>query len=501
MIDNNIKLYHYSFVFFISSFICAIFFNNIISNFYISLIIILIAAFLMLIFFLYNKKNWLYFIIIFIGFILGLAYSSYNLDIIQAKKNIISSYIWKNIEFEASIESIYKKTENYTSYIARIEKIKSQDLKSWKIKMLLKIPGNYRLWNKEIIKTKAKIEKIENFAPNFNYEKFMESKWVFATSYLYSYEKIWKYEKNKIEYYIDFIREKFLLAIKSIFPPDEANLLSWILIWERSETSKEIQNNFNNSWLTHIVAVSWFNITIIIVFLTYILKIFPSIIRTILISIWVIWFVAIVWDNIAAIRAMIMWLLAYYILVSGRSWNSFVILAFSAFLLILYNPLIINYDISFELSFLAVLWLIYTKDFFDKLFSFLPKILAIRESFVLTLRAFSFTIPIMIVYFGQVSILAPIANLAVWWTLPFTMLFWFISVIFSFFSYDLAYYIWFIARGFLRYILEVASFFWNFYYSVLKIDFKDFSFYFLSFYYIVLVFLILWFLPTKKEEN
>jgi predicted membrane metal-binding protein len=75
--------------------------------------------------------------------------------------------------------------------------------------------------------------------------------------------------------------------------------------------------------------------------------------------------------------------------------------------------LILNYDISFQLSFLAVLGLIYTKNFFDKIFSFIPKILAIRESFVLTLSAFSFTIPIMIVYFGQVSILSPLANIAV----------------------------------------------------------------------------------------
>lgn len=497
--ENNIKLYHYSFVFFISSFICAIFLNNIITNFYISLIIVLISAFLMLILFLYSKKNWLYFIISFIWLLLWLAYSSYNLDKVEEKQNIISPYIWENLGIEVSIESLYKKTENYTSYIANLEKIKSWNFKEKKIKILLKIPWNYPLANKSIIKTKAKLEKIENFSLNFNYEKFMQSKWVFATSYLYSYENIWAYTKNEIETSLDFIRNKFLTSIKTIFPPDEATLLSWILIWERSDLSKDLQSDFNNSGLTHIVAVSGFNITIIIVFLSYILKIFPIFFRTMLISIWVISFVAIVWDNIAAIRAAIMGLLAYYILVSGRSWNSFVILTLSAFLLVLYNPLIINYDISFQLSFLAVLWLIYTKNFFDKIFKFLPKILAIRESFVLTLRAFTFTIPIMIVYFGQVSLLAPLANLAIWWTLPFTMLFWFISVLVSFFSSNLAYYIWFIARGFLAYILEIAHFFWNFYYSVLKIDFWEFSYYFLSFYYIVLVFLILYFQETKKE--
>jgi competence protein ComEC len=499
MIQNNIKLYHYSFVFFISSFICVIFLNNVISNFYISLIIIIISAIFMLILFLYSRKFWVFFIISFIWMLLWLAYSSYNLDKIESYQNYINQYIWENIEIEASIESLYKKTPDYTSYIAKLEKIKSQDFKWKQIKVLLKIPWNYPLANKSIIKTRTKLEKIENFSQNFNYEKFLNSKWVLATSYIYSYETIWAYPKNKIESWLDFIREKFLTSIKSIFPHDEANLLSWILIWERSETSKEIQSDFNNSGLTHIVAVSWFNITIIIVFLSYILKIFPVFFRSILISIWVIWFIAIVWDNIAALRAAIMWLLAYYILVSGRSWNSFVILLISAFIIVLYNPFILNYDISFQLSFLAVLWLIYTKNFFDKIFSFLPKILAIRESFVLTLSAFSFSLPIMIVYFGQVSILSPLANVAVWWTLPFTMLFWFITILISFFSSFLSYYIWFITRWFLAYILEIANFFWNFYYSTLKIDFAEYSFYFLSFYYIILIFLILWFFPTKKE--
>lgn len=512
--ENSIKLYHYSFVFFISSFICAIFLNNIIENFYLSLTIVLISTFLMLILFLYSKKFGIYFIISFVWLLLWLAYSSYNLDKIEEKQNIISPYIWKNLEIEANIESLYKKTENYTSYIAELEFINppafshplwkrgiNTNFKEKNIKILLKIPWNYPLANKSIIKTKTKLEKIENFSTNFNYEKFLNSKWVLATSYLYSYETIWTYQKNEIEKSLDFIRKKFLVAIKTIFPPDEATLLAWILIWERSDLSKDMQSDFNNSGLTHIVAVSWFNITIIIVFLSYILKIFPVFFRTILISLWVISFVAIVWDNIAAFRAAIMWLLAYYILVSGRSWNSFVMLTLSAFLLVLYNPLIINYDISFQLSFLAVLGLIYTKNFFDKVFSFLPKILALRESFVLTLSAFSFTIPIMIVYFGQVSLLAPLANLTVWWTLPFTMLFWFISIIVSFFSTNLAYYIWFLARGFLAYILEIAHFFWNFYYSTLKIDFGGFSYYFLSFYYIVLIFLILGFLPKEKEET
>jgi len=52
----------------------------------------------------------------------------------------------------------------------------------------------------------------------------------------------------------------------------------------------------------------------------------------------------------------------------------------------------------------------------------MPETLAIREAFVLTMSALTFTIPIMLLNFGQVSILSPLANVAVTWTIPIAML-------------------------------------------------------------------------------
>ncbi|MDD4151385.1 MAG: ComEC/Rec2 family competence protein [Candidatus Gracilibacteria bacterium] len=493
------KILHFSFIILLSAFIIGIFTSNIISNLYFSILILSFCGIFMVGLYIYSKKFGIFFIVFFFGLLFGILYSSYNLNEIAEKENILFPYLGQKEDLIFEIESLYKKQENYTSYIAKLDKIGNKNIKNVDIKILLKITGNYLLQSKDLIKSKSKLDIIDNFSDTFNYKKFLNSKGVLASSYLYSFEKIGANNKTKFEIYIEFIRQKFLSSIKSIFPPDEATLLAGILIGERQDLSKNLQSDFNNSGLTHIVAVSGFNITIIIVFLTYIFKIFPIIIRTIFISFSVIFFVAIVGDSIAAIRAAIMGLLAYYILISGRDGNSFVVLLISAFLIVLYNPLIINYDISFQLSFLAVLGLIYTKDFFDKIFSFLPKILAIRESFVLTLSAFSFTLPIMIIYFGQVSILSPLANVAIGWTLPFTMLFGFLRVLADFFNQNLSYIVGYLSRRFLAYILEIAHFFGNFGFSILKINFGDYAYSFLSFYYIVLVFLILWFLPTKKE--
>ena len=50
--------------------------------------------------------------------------------------------------------------------------------------------------------------------------------------------------------------------------------------------------------------------------------------------------------------------------------------------MVLYSPLSINYDVSLHLSFLAVIGIIYTQDFFKRFCIFLPKIFAIQEAFV-----------------------------------------------------------------------------------------------------------------------
>jgi len=67
--------------------------------------------------------------------------------------------------------------------------------------------------------------------------------------------------------------------------------------------------------------------------------------------------------------------------------------------MLLFSPLILNYDVSFQLSFLAVLGIVYLSDFFKKVFKFMPEFLAIRESFVMTMSALIMTIPIMIFNF------------------------------------------------------------------------------------------------------
>lgn len=420
---------------------------------------------------------------------------TYNYFIWQNLLKIDDYYFKEVVVIWESLE-LYKKQTDYNIYILKLVSLDTK--KDFDFYFLLYTNPNIILNKWQIIKFKSKINKIENFSDSFNNVKYMQSKNVYFSVFKPKIEFISEKKLSKPENYIIAFRKKFLDIIYQIYPQKEASFLSWLLIWAKENLDEELLNNFNNSWLTHIISVSWFNITIIIIFLGFLLKYFPLFFRVILISVFVIFFVLIVWNTVSVIRAAIMWLVGYYILVLWRNTDNLTLILFTAFLMILYNPLYLNYDTSFQLSFLAVLWLLYFQDFWNKIFKYFPSFLAIKDSFVLTMSALTTTLPIMIFSFWKVSVLAPISNVAVWWFIPFAMLFWFLSVLWQLISDKLWFFIWFINFYILKFIISVADYIWSLSFSVINLDFWIYSIYLEIVYFLLLLFSIIY---VKKETT
>lgn len=85
------------------------------------------------------------------------------------------------------------------------------------------------------------------------------------------------------------------------------------------------------------------------------------------------------------------------------------------------SPYSLNYDISFHLSFLAVLGIFSLSDPLKRVFFFLPEKFAIRESVVLTFSALIFTLPIMLLNFGTFSVVSPLSNVLMAPAIPLAM--------------------------------------------------------------------------------
>ncbi|NQW07658.1 MAG: ComEC/Rec2 family competence protein, partial [Candidatus Pelagibacter sp.] len=222
-----------------------------------------------------------------------------------------------------------------------------------------------------------------------------------------------------------------------------------------------------------------YNITLVILTVNFLFG-FISLKRRFWVSIFLIFcFVFMVGASASVVRAGIMGGISLCAIYFGREYYVLRALFFSAFLMTIFNPKILAYDVGFHLSFLSSLGLILMGDLFKNKLLFLPEKFLIRETCSMTLASQVFTLPIVMMNFGRVSLVSILANLFVLPFIPLAMLFGMASVFFgSFFG--------FFGFLFLEIIVMFVNFFASFPFAAIDIpDLPDFVF---IFYYIFICF-------------
>jgi competence protein ComEC len=84
------------------------------------------------------------------------------------------------------------------------------------------------------------------------------------------------------------------------------------------------------------------------------------------------------------------------------------------------NPLLLRFDVGFQLSFLAVSGIIFLSPWLRKalLILFKKRFSTLQEILAMTFSAQVFTLPIMVFGFGQISLIAPLSNILILPILP-----------------------------------------------------------------------------------
>ena len=483
---------------FIVWFLLWIFIQNILFYYLLSLCIVWFFGLIACNIFFYIGKYKVEILTIILGTLVGILLSFlHNFDISENEK-ILSKYYYGQHEMTFFIQDVHKIKDYSREFKGKIIQIDDNIIDN-EIYSIISIPMNFNIEKWYTIKFRSKLYKVDNF-DGFNYIKYLQSQDIYFKSYVTWMHVVDRNGLSIFEKYIYNFRKEFLRIIHEIYPSKEAIFLWWILVGARENLPDELKEDFNNSGLTHFIAVSWFNMTILIIFFAYILQFFPMYIRAVVITVAIILFTLLVWDTPPVIRAAIMGIIWYFVMISGRGNNSLTVILFTCFIMVFVSPLSLNYDVSFHLSFLAVVGILYTQWFFKRIFWFLPEFFAIKEAVVLTFAALSFTLPIMMFNFGQVSFLAPIANVLVTWTIPLAMLLGFLSVLWYIIHPELWVFIWFFDWLFLRYDMLIVYIFWNFEFSLIKIDLGEISVYLEAIYFITLVFLVVFFQSEKTRD-
>lgn len=205
--------------------------------------------------------------------------------------------------------------------------------------------------------------------------------------------------------------------------------VSGMLLGSTDEFPKELTEAFRVTGVSHLTALSGYNITIIIVFVSFFLSfLFPSSVAVTALSVCAIAvFVLITGASPSAVRAALMGGALLLAREFGRLGNPIRILICAASIMIFINPRILVFDVGFQLSFLAVLGLAYISPYLMEKMTRVPEVLKLKESLITTVSAQVAVLPLIAYQFQQVSIVAPVTNMLVLPLVPFAMLFGFLT--------------------------------------------------------------------------
>jgi len=255
----------------------------------------------------------------------------------------------------------------------------------------------------------------------FNYKKYLSNKKIFYQSYIKSekWTKIASGKGNIIKSFAVELRQILLdILDKNNIKGQEYAVISAVLLGQTDKIDPELYRTYINSGAVHVLAVSGMHVGIIFLTLNTLLSFIDKIKRGRIIKgiilITVIWFYAMLTGlSPSVVRASSMITLIVIGKSLSRSFNIYNIICASAFILLLFNPLLL-YEIGFQLSFLAVAGIVI---FHNKLYKiWTPKNIVVDKLWSVTcvsIAAQLTTGPISSFYFNQFPNYFLISNILV----------------------------------------------------------------------------------------
>jgi len=421
------------------------------------ILLLIFAIAITLIFFRKKFPSILFVASIFTGLIFGFIrpqfFSSEN-------SNSLSRFndLEQKIELIGIISQEPDRRRDHSKYILEISKFRGGEIeKNVKGRILVKTNLLPEFYFGDELKISGKL-KTPFESEEFSYRDYLDRFGVRSIVYFPSIERISVDNRSIIFANLFRFKKSFENKINQIFPEPAASLEAGLLIGSRRGIPDDVLEDFNTTGLTHIIAISGYNISLVIAFIIAIFGSFVS--RRFqfpLAIIFVVVFTLLVGAGPAVVRAAIMGLLAFLALTSGRQYSVGLAFVLTAAVMVFWNPKILLHDVSFQLSFAAVAGLIFVGPLLEKYFAKIPNKFAIRESLLLTLSAQITAVPLIVFYFERLSFVAPLANLLVAPAIPLAMLIGFIAVGVGAIFLPAGLFVGFVAYGLLEYILFIAE--------------------------------------------
>ena len=340
---------------------------------------------------------------------------------------------------------------------------------------------------------------------DFNYKNYLAKDGIYSVMYKPEIDLLAKsqpnvFERGGIYFKILQLKNNLREIISQDISPPQSSILGAMILGDKSRLSTNLKEKLNISGLRHITAVSGMHVAI----LTSILMVLliglglwrgqAFYLTIVIISL----FIIMTGLQPSAVRAGIMggfFLLSQHL---GKMGSASRIVFFVAAVMLLQNPLLLTLDVGFQLSFLAILGIIYLLPVFQNLFRKIPNVFQFRNILAITLSAQVFTLPILIYNFGYISLVSPLTNVLIVPLLPyivgFGFLFTFVGMIWQPLGWVLSFPCWLL----LTYLMKIVDLFSNQSWAIKA--FESVHWIWLVIFYLILGYLV-WRLNKKERLN
>lgn len=434
-------------------------------NIFVVLFIGIMAMAMTLFFSLISKVKWG---VVFSIFILAFCFGAYRFHASdKPAPYVFESRLGEEANFTGVVIDEPEIRENNVKFKTKIED------SGEKINILITTSFNQDIKYGDKLNIIGKLKKPENFitdqGKDFDYVNYLRKDGIF---YLINYPKIELVSNghgNFIKSFLFEVKEKFLGKVNSNISEPESLLMGGLILGEKASFSDDLRTSFINTGTIHIVALSGYNVTIVAEWIMKLFSYFPRNFGIGMGIFVIILFVLMTGASSTAIRAGIMAILVLVARATGRNYDVARALTLAGVFMILYNPFTLIYDVSFQLSFIATVAVIFYTPKIEKYFSWVPKTFQLRDIVSVTSAAYIFVTPFILYKMGNLSLVALPANILILPFIPITMLFGFLTGFVGLFWYTFSVPFGYISYLLLNYELSVVNFFSNLSFSAFYI--------------------------------
>lgn len=320
----------------------------------------------------------------------------------------------------------------------------------------------YRYGDRLVIR--GALQKPKNFesyegGPIFNYVSYLAKDGV---AYIMAFPEITHISSHHGSGVLEVlfsIKSAFLSTMQMLLPEPESSVLGGILLGTRHSISRDLTEDFRKVGLIHILVLSGYNVTIVAESLMKLSAFLPRVWGRMFGASSIILFTIMTGASTTTVRASIMALIVIFARSFARRYDVGRALVLAALVMVIHNPLILVFDVSFQLSFIATIGLVYVSPLVQDKLLFVTEKFALRDIIATTLGTQLFITPFLIHTMGEVSLVSLISNILVLPIIPYLMMIGFTAVMIGFVLHMIALPFAWITELILKYMLYITEIF------------------------------------------